>query len=432
MVKSLMLAAFVPTALAVCGGNINGKVYDFTGMEKATGDYAANTTGTAAGITLHWNFCKELDVSSYKCEADPSLAKVIALAEVQPECVALGEESALPTISEYKVGGDTGVSLTYTDTSAQCSNGGASEPNYSLLLNVVCDMTATTADKWVIKSAGQTPSKLCQYYATMESAYGCEGYTPAPDPPTPSPTTPGPSPGPNPPADKTNTCLNVKSGDETLIKLGVPTQHKYTTVAAVSQLSFELDASCSDASQVVAVDKLDVVPDAGLIATDRFNPASPGPTITKTKAADLVVDYTCPNKDYSNYTIVLTITFPGSESKTVNATWVKHCFPRHSPTPAPAAKVEGGWSTTGIVFFTGFMLTLVFCVLGCGYNYVQQGRSGTDIIPCIGVFRACKDKVSGGGGTDYSPQMDYTSADGERASGDGGDGAYGSVYQSDL
>jgi len=40
-----------------------------------------------------------------------------------------------------------------------------------------------------------------------------------------------------------------------------------------------------------------------------------------------------------------------------------------------------------------FLVTTIFCVLGCGYNYVIRGLKGMEMIPCISYFRRCCAKV---------------------------------------
>jgi len=250
--------------------------------------------------------------------------------------------------------------------------------------------------------------------------------------PTGSPTAPTGSPTePIEPITVPNLCLNMTTGSVQLVTLGVPTTTDFITNETYTPLVLKLDPTCTVTRQFVGVLSIANIPnntDDGFIIESRFVPVpAPGKSaeITNKKGADLVVSYVCP-KVPTNYTVLLTIYFPDTDDDPITATWEKHCFP--AP-PAAPTKADEGWSTAGILFFTVFMITLVFCVLGCGYNYVQQGRAGADIIPCISVFRACKAKAQGDRG--YSPQMDYTSADKVRAS-DGGDGAYGSVYHTDL
>jgi len=228
-----------------------------------------------------------------------------------------------------------------------------------------------------------------------------------------------------------NPCFNMKTSTGVpMFNLGIPVTTNYTTEETSTTFVLFLDESCQKSREFMNVLTIASVPnntDDGFILQSHFNPVNQKQhPITKKTPLDFEVTYVCPLIP-ANYTILLEFEFLNGEFDPPTATWVKECFPALPATPT--TKADEGWSTTGIVFFTGFMITLVFCVLGCGYNYVQQGRAGTDIIPCISVFRACKAKAQGDRG--YSPQMDYTSGDKIRAS-DGGDGAYGSVYHTDL
>jgi hypothetical protein len=102
----------------------------------------------------------------------------------------------------------------------------------------------------------------------------------------------------------------------------------------------------------------------------------------------------------------------------VNLAWGFQCSNHNKPSLIP----DDGWSPFGTFCFVVFILTLVFCVAGCGYNYISRGRSGTDIIPCwnyIERYLCCKHEKR------YSPQMDYDQPIGD-------DDSYGASYQADL
>jgi len=111
----------------------------------------------------------------------------------------------------------------------------------------------------------------------------------------------------------------------------------------------------------------------------------------------------------------VTLELPGYANVTFELE--KRCFPNLTPTP----EKEKGWSPASVFFFTVFVLTMVFCIVGCGVNYVQKGKTGLEIIPgattcveCLGkVFRQPR----------YTPQMDYDAPVG---------GAPGTSYQTDL
>jgi len=72
-----------------------------------------------------------------------------------------------------------------------------------------------------------------------------------------------------------------------------------------------------------------------------------------------------------------------------------------SPTPA----TPEGWSAGAIFFFTIFILTLVFCLVGCFVNYAQRGKTGLEIVPGATAFVDCIDRVRRQ--PRYTPQMDY-------------------------
>lgn len=87
---------------------------------------------------------------------------------------------------------------------------------------------------------------------------------------------------------------------------------------------------------------------------------------------------------------------------------------------------EDTWSPGAIFFFTCFILTLVFCILGCGFNYVQKGKTGLEIIPGATTCVGCVGKLVSQ--PRYTPQMDYDQPVDNGAQG----GRYGASYQTDL
>lgn len=150
-------------------------------------------------------------------------------------------------------------------------------------------------------------------------------------------------------------------------------------------------------------------------------------------AANVFVAYECRDntKRSRNFTMSLELSFPSlppPNNGDVTITWTKHCWPGNQPGEKPDGPPDS-WTGTQIFFFVVFLLTLVGCLLGCGYNYVLRSRTGIEIIPCIDTFRMCCSKCSGGGGSNsgYQPEMgggNYQEADGNNQ--------YGAVYNTDL
>lgn len=135
--------------------------------------------------------------------------------------------------------------------------------------------------------------------------------------------------------------------------------------------------------------------------------------------AGLEVFYNCSKEPSGIYvlTMNLTIEFEGY-SPPVSVRWTKECLGNSPPQP------DDGWNGAQIFFFTVFILTCVFCVAGCGYNYVQREKQGLDMVPGIDMMRKCKNVLFPE--RRYTPQMDYNSAPG------GSDNEYGATYQTNL
>jgi hypothetical protein len=95
----------------------------------------------------------------------------------------------------------------------------------------------------------------------------------------------------------------------------------------------------------------------------------------------------------------------------------------------PADGPNGGWSTTGIFFFCVFLIIVVFCVAGCGYNFVKNEKTGFDVVPGATYYRSCYEKIFAP--KRYTPQMDnYDTTTGGASS---GGKSYGSTsYQDQL
>jgi len=86
---------------------------------------------------------------------------------------------------------------------------------------------------------------------------------------------------------------------------------------------------------------------------------------------------------------------------------------------------DTAWSVGGVVVYIIFLIVVAFCLGGCVWNAVREGKQGWDVVPCINLARDLGSKVGGGGGVRRGPQEDYSSVGGDK-------GAYGSTYQTDL
>lgn len=130
--------------------------------------------------------------------------------------------------------------------------------------------------------------------------------------------------------------------------------------------------------------------------------------------AELFIRYTmC---DMKVGALETTITLPGYDD--IKLTWEKEC------TDNPFVPPKGGEGSNAFEDFVlvVFVLTLVFCVAGCGYNYISRGRSGVEVIPCWSYMEKC---VCCKNTRRYSPRMDYDTPIGD-------DDSYGASYQADL
>jgi len=132
----------------------------------------------------------------------------------------------------------------------------------------------------------------------------------------------------------------------------------------------------------------------------------------------LSIEWICRNPLGLMGLVNVTIALPGSPN--VTFTLEKRCFPHISPTPEKPT----GWSPASVFFFTVFILTTVFCIVGCGVNYVQKGKTGIEIIPGATTCVDCMSRVLRR--PRYTPQMDYDAPVG------GPTERFGGSYQTDL
>jgi len=141
----------------------------------------------------------------------------------------------------------------------------------------------------------------------------------------------------------------------------------------------------------------------------------------------LTIDWKCTNQGKEFHGIVnITIGIGGdTQYSDIIFSVDKTCFPHLTPTPEPPKNT--GWGAGSIFFFTVFILTMVFCIVGCGINYVQQGKTGLEIIPGASTCVACMGKLFRQ--PRYTPQMDYDAPVGGQAP---GNERFGASYQTDL
>jgi len=133
----------------------------------------------------------------------------------------------------------------------------------------------------------------------------------------------------------------------------------------------------------------------------------------------ITLTFVCNTKVPDNLTaiVILDIFFEYPFSWNITKT----CMP---PTNDPPA--SGGWTTAGIFFFSVFIIVVVFCVGGCGFNFIKNEKTGFDVVPGASYYRSCYEKVFPA--KQYTPQLD-THSDIKDSSAK----SYGSTnYQSDL
>jgi hypothetical protein len=136
----------------------------------------------------------------------------------------------------------------------------------------------------------------------------------------------------------------------------------------------------------------------------------------------LTIDWKCMNEN-KVYDGIVNITIGLWGYADVTFSLDKKCLPPIGPpTPAPS-----GWGAGSIFFFTVFILTMVFCIVGCGINYVQQGKTGLEIIPGASTCVGCLGKLFRQ--PRYTPQMDYDAPVGGQGH---GNERFGASYQTDL
>jgi len=136
----------------------------------------------------------------------------------------------------------------------------------------------------------------------------------------------------------------------------------------------------------------------------------------------LLVTYRCVTPpDISESQLNVTINYGWGQPLTFS--WVKRCDSSLEPTNNGGDSSSSGWTPFGIFAFTVFILILVWCLVGCGYNYVAKDQRGADAIPGINLYRSIYYKCFPS--PKYTPQTDYNYS--EREAPDYG----GTSYQSE-
>jgi len=81
---------------------------------------------------------------------------------------------------------------------------------------------------------------------------------------------------------------------------------------------------------------------------------------------------------------------------------IKHC---NTHVDNGGGGSSSAWTPFGIFAFTVFLLILVWCLVGCAYNYVAKDQRGADAIPGITIYRAIYYRCFPA--PKYTPQTDY-------------------------
>lgn len=403
-----------------CGGTLNGVEYDFTPLQKAESNYDLDIM--LGFNNLQFNLCKAIDQTVVdKLGCNKQETEIVALLVLSKHsCEVLGVARSAPTLSALDRDGEKGVALTFTNpgkTKEEMCVFDKQKP-YQMIVNVVCDPEASTPDKWVA-SNGKSDDDECSFSADIRSNLGCAKGTEAPTTPTASPTTSAPTHTQVP-----NKFFDLELDGKLVVDHGNPSKGFTVDEKTDSTIFYPYLVAGGKEEMKITVANIDIYPDTASIGSF-FEPQSiDGAVITIGKGNLMLnIDYMCPEdtEKSSDYSVQLTLAFPGEGYDNVTTSWKKTCGP-----------ITSAWSTAGLFFFVTFILILVGCVIGCGYNYVQLGKSGCDVIPCIGLLSRCRGNGSASQ-QGYAAQNDYTA--GEASAQDGGaagGNAYGSTYHSDI
>jgi len=118
----------------------------------------------------------------------------------------------------------------------------------------------------------------------------------------------------------------------------------------------------------------------------------------------ILVTYLCTSPpEISESPLNLSISYGWQQPVTVS--WIKRCDASKTPGGGGGGESSSAWSPFGIFAFTVFILILVWCLVGCGYNYVAKDARGADAIPGITLYRSIYYKCFPS--PKYTPQTDY-------------------------
>lgn len=149
--------------------------------------------------------------------------------------------------------------------------------------------------------------------------------------------------------------------------------------------------------------------------------------VTDDKPQQIRVIYNCiDGKPPTTTSVTMTMYYYWNYNLTIK--WYKQCpLSNPSPAPIPPSPTGGsssGWSSTGIFFFTLFILSLVAWLAKAYYNYSRLEKRGWEILPGYECIQNLRDRCSSE--PRFSPQVDYYDKD-EHGSDYGG-----RSYQTDL
>jgi len=147
-------------------------------------------------------------------------------------------------------------------------------------------------------------------------------------------------------------------------------------------------------------------------------------TANNPKGVYLLVRYTCNDWAPPKSTAILNFTLSIGWQQEVSFKLLKHCHSEPPPTNNGGGSSSSAWSPFGIFAFTVFLLILVWCLVGCSYNYIAKDQRGADAIPGINFYRSVYQRCFPS--PKYTPQTDYNYKD-DKESPDYG----GTSYQSE-
>lgn len=163
-----------------CGGEFDGRTYDFSPMTLGDGqNYHYTVTGEGAGngnLTLEWDFCVPIDraASKAKCSNGDN-ARVMSLVDDVPGSMTLCQELAyvdspldlrgLPPSNATQ--GQSGLTLKWTNVEKVCEG----DTKFSFSVNLICDPAADSVAHWQPVDGGLVGA--CDYFVTVRSAQGC-------------------------------------------------------------------------------------------------------------------------------------------------------------------------------------------------------------------------------------------------------------------